>query len=482
MSMRRTLGGVWLTVCVVTATLHAGQAARTTVNALDAQGATPLLWAAHNGDRAEVTRLLQAGADPKIANRYGVTPLHEAALRADVAIVLALLKAGAPVNATFGAGETPLMTAARSGNVEVVRALIAAGANVNAKEQGEGQTALMWAAAENHAAVVSTLLEAGADVNARSVDHAYQKVLVKPGNTIMERPLGYLTPLHFAARQGAVEAADALIRGGADLSAVDPTHKFTPLLTAVYNGNYDTAALLVDRGANLNDGSLYLLVEMRNLDKFTNRPNPPDKDRTLTALDVIGKMIARGVDVNQGFYKTVPQIQTQGTVRPISGGTALYRAIRSIDLDAARLLLRGGADPSQAADDGTTPLMVLASTQPPRAAEEEVVDAGRRGEPLDAMRLLLDAGADVNAMDENGNTALHLAAAQRANPMIELLASRGAIVDVKNYQDRTPVDVALGAPLTPTAGGRAGGAGRGGPSPAAQATAALLRRLATKTP
>ena len=90
MSIRRAGGGVFLAFCLVTATLHAGQAARSTVNAVDAQGATALLWAVHNGDRAEVTRLLQAGADPKIANRYGVTPLHEAALRADVAMVLAL--------------------------------------------------------------------------------------------------------------------------------------------------------------------------------------------------------------------------------------------------------------------------------------------------------------------------------------------------------------------------------------------------------
>jgi hypothetical protein len=85
-------------------------------------------------------------------------------------------------------------------------------------------------------------------------------------------------------------------------------------------------------------------------------------------------------------------------------------------------------------------------------------------------------------MDYNGNTVLHLAAARRADAVIELLASRGAIVDIRNYQDRTPLDVALGAPLTAATGGRAGGAGRGGPSPAAQATAALLRRLATKTP
>ncbi len=49
------------------------------VKARDAQGATALLWAAHDDDVEQAKKLLAAGADPKAANDYGATPMSEAA-------------------------------------------------------------------------------------------------------------------------------------------------------------------------------------------------------------------------------------------------------------------------------------------------------------------------------------------------------------------------------------------------------------------
>src|SRR5262245_16299202 len=51
---------------------------RADVNGPDAEGMTPLLWAAHWNDLDTVKLLVGAGANAKAANRYGVTPLHEA--------------------------------------------------------------------------------------------------------------------------------------------------------------------------------------------------------------------------------------------------------------------------------------------------------------------------------------------------------------------------------------------------------------------
>jgi hypothetical protein len=64
---------------------------------------------------------------------------------------------------------------------------------------------------------------------------------------------------------------------------------------------------------------------------------------------------------------------------------------------------------------------------------------------IDAATLCLERGADINASSENGQTALHLAVTVRSEAFIKFLIDRGAKVDTKDKQGRTPVDVASGA-------------------------------------
>ena len=54
-----------------------------------------------------------------------------------------------------------------------------------------------------------------------------------------------------AARQGALESARVLIDGGAALNLTDPDGT-SAMVTAIINGHYDVAALLVEQGADPN--------------------------------------------------------------------------------------------------------------------------------------------------------------------------------------------------------------------------------------
>jgi ankyrin repeat protein len=421
---------------------------RADVNAPDVEGMTALHWAAHWGDLDTAKLLIRAGANAKAANRYGVTPLHEASTLGSIPMIEALLKAGADPNAPFGEGETPLMTAARTGNADAVRMLLTFGANVNAREAWRGQTALMWAAAENHADVVKLLIELRADVNARSTHYEFPKLTGGNGGIIHDRSEGGLTPLFFAARQGAIESADRLIEAGAEVNVTEPQYGFTPMQTAIFNGHYDLAARLVDKGADVNDGSLYTAVEMRNLATYSNRPNPPETDAHLSSLDVITLLLARGADPNRVYTKKIPPRQAQGDIVVTPGATPLYRAMKATDLAVVRLLLDKGANPSASIKDGSTPLMMASGMGARRvASDEDVIEKAGTADPLDAVKMFVAAGADIDAQNDLGNTALHYAAQTGASRIVEYLVGKGAKLDVYNYVGQTAADMTRSQPI-----------------------------------
>src|SRR2546428_8203950 len=411
-------------------------------NAPDVDGTTPLIWAAHNGDAETGKLLIAAGANVKATNRYGINALHEAATLGDLAMMEALLKAGADPNAAYGAGETPLMLAARTGNLNAVKLLIDRGANVNGADEFKGYTPLMFAATENQAEVAKLLIGHGANVNARSRRFEFGSLKEAAGGALMERAEGGMTPLQYAAREGNIETGRVLLAAGADVTAAEPQHNFTPMLIAVYNGKYDFASVLIEHDANVNDGSLYLAIELRNMDTYSNRPNPPETDRTLTATDVIKKLLAGGADPNQVFDKKPPQIQTQGTVTVPPGATPFYRAVKAADLTVMRMLRDQGANAGIAIKNGGTPLMLAAGGGPARAQEEEGGHKTGRAEPIRGVKRVLDAGADVNAANDQENTALHFAALRGNDKVVQYLISRGAKIDAKNKQDKTPAEVA----------------------------------------
>lgn len=446
---------------------------RVGINSADVEGMTALHWAAHWNDFDTVKLLIAAGANAKAANRYGVTPLHEACTIGNTSMIEALLKAGADPNAKLGEGETPLMTAARTGNADAVKILFAHGADVNARESWRGQTALMWTAIDNHEVVAKLLIEFGADVNARSITYEFAALTGGNGGIIHDRPQGGLTPLMIAARQGAIEVGRAFIAAGATVNITEPQYGFTPMQTAIFNGHYDFAAMLVEKGADINDGSLYTAIEMRNLANYSNRPNPPEIDRTLSGLDVIKLLLARGADPNRPYTKLIPPRQAQGDIRVPPGSTPLYRAVKSTDLAVVRLLMEKGADPSMKAKDGSTPLMVASGFGGRRGGDEEVTDAAGRADPLDAVKIFVEAGADVNAVNDIGNTAMHYAAQSGASRIVEYLAAKGATFDLKNKAGKTPLDLAMAPGPRGMYDSEAG---------AQKSTATLIRKLMGEAP
>jgi len=441
------------------------------VKSTEADGMTALHWAVRGDDLDTVQLLIKAGANVSAANRYGITPLSLAATNGNPAITRALLKAGANPNAPGPDGETVLMTAARAGNADVVNALIERGVNVNATETWQGQSALMWAAAENHGAVIKALGAHGVELNARSKELSFPDYRYETnGMAVFQLPKGGWTALMYAARQNAMEAVSALADVHADLNATTKQEGTTALQIAIINIHYDLANLLLERGADPNvvDASgmtaLYAAVDMRAPANLLTRPEPKLRD-TLDAVGVVKSMLAHGANPNVQLKKPIigRHQNLVGDGQLTEGATALARASKACDIPMMKVLLDGGADATLALTNRTT-TAILAS-------------GGNAPEPkvLEAVTLLVDHGVDVNAFNANGQTILHNAAQKGHNSVVEYLAKKGAKLDRRDKQGRTPLDLARGA--------GSGGRRQGRPATAPvvnEKTAALLVQLMQK--
>jgi uncharacterized protein len=453
--------------------------AKSDVNAHQDDGTTALHWAAYHDDLPLMRRLLKAGAKPNVSNDYGSTPLAEAAERADPEALRVLLEAGAEVEAPNADGQTALMSVARTDIVAAAKVLVAHGANVNASEKWRGQTALMWASAQSQPAMVQFLIAHGADVNARETVRDWpRRVTAEPRP--QNRPLGGLTALLFAAREGCAPCAAALIKGHADIELTDP-EGITPLVMSILNAQFDTAAVLIKAGANVNTwdiwgrAPLYSAVDF-NTTPRGGRPDRPSADQT-TALDVIDMLLKGGANPDMQL-KLFPPYRSLGQDRGgdgmlTVGTTPLIRAAKAGDSASIQLLLAHGAKPDLSNSLGITPLMAAAGI----GSNTIDIRARFRNEQkcIGSAKLLLAAGVDVNAANGNGQTALFGAAQSGWNSFVQLLADHGASVTVKDHFGSTPLDFAQGKI------GNSGRPGVGGGGEAHKDTAALLTKLAAKS-
>ena len=443
-------------------TVRALLAAGADANAVQTDGATALHWAAYRDDLHTADLLIGAGADVDAANELGATALWLAAGNGSPAMVGRLLDAGAQPNAALAEGETPLMTASRTGNAAAVRLLLAAGADANAVERSRGQTALMWAVAQGHHAIVSALLDHGADVAARSITrprlmYADSTNAGQYDEGVMWNRGGF-TPLLFAARGGDVESAKLLLDAGADIDQPAPTGA-SPLVVATHSGQGSFSAYLLDRGADANAvGAGYTALHAAIL----------RGDRRL-----VEQLLEHGADPNARVERGTPlrRASQDWALNPsLVSATPYWLATYFRDPAMMRDLVAAGADPRTTTRERWRPVLARAGgVGPPFVAggfatplmaavrgtstrNRFRLSGGASPDPdleerhaLETAQVAVELGADINATDWNGDTALHTAASRNYTTVVRFLAEHGADLDARNAAGRTPLALAKSA-------------------------------------
>jgi ankyrin repeat protein len=466
------------------------------VKAANRLGVTPLSLACINGNAAMIEKLLKAGVDPNsVLSEAGETALMMASRTGNVLAVKVLIDHRADVNAKEKSrGQTALMWAASEGHPAVVKMLIDSGADVNASSKTENvaprglydRPATPAAARPAPGSPEDTAfqkIESEPDVDVRLVllvnfekdfpkstllleiyqamSQIYQEKGDQPNLAIVREklvpierqmrqgpqrnagtPSGGITPLMFAARENSLESARALVGAGADLNLA-MANGSNALLLAILNGHYELASFLVEKGANPNvadsngKAALYAAVEMRNL-ATTDTPGPQaDKGE---ALELIRSLLNHGADPKARLTGR-PPFRGGANRAWLSepGATPFYRASASGDITVMRLLLAHGADPYVAANDNTTPLMVAAGI----GFLHGSTYVWSEREALEALQLSLELG-NLQAVNDAGLTALHGAAFRGWNAGVQTLVDKGANLDAKDKQGRTPLNWADG--------------------------------------
>jgi ankyrin repeat protein len=484
---------------------------------------TPLHLAARGAHAPVAELLLNAGGDPNaVTTTSGVTPLHVAAAAIDgTATIETLLRHGADPNAReASAGQTPLMFAAAENRAAAIRELMRHGADPSvttevvdvlysyALDRAAGQMlnqtideiqlrehggrdwlpspAQVQDAIQAQREFVASQPDVGpydpASLARVGPDFPGGPDVVRPPNTeTLVAKTGGMTALLHAAREGHVEAALALLDGGADINQVSAADHSSPLLIATMNGQFDLALELIERGADPDlaastDGSTPLLATLQTQwAPRSNYPQPRAQDiQESNYMDVLRALVDVGADpnvpLNTHLFYWEYGLNKMGI--DLTGATAFWRAAMAQDVGAMRLLAEHGADPDiptlwpaigmrdrrqtdgrQQEDSGVT----LMPEGTPNAWPIHVAAGGGylglgafsvRNIPnqfLPAVQYLVEElDADVDERDGWGYTPLHYAASRGDNELIRYLVSKGADVGAITRLGQSTADMARG--------------------------------------
>jgi hypothetical protein len=457
----------------------------------DHRGFTPLAAACLKGDKVLFDLFTARGADIDCADSFGFTPVMCALLSQNADIIKSLADMGAALNVFSADGTSfcrgrvsPLTLAIKLCEADVIQYLLDKNADPDLNG-GENDNPLSEAFNRRRPEAAELLIKAGAlvekafryDCGYIRADEAafyletalrvygagsgqarfFEDIYLK-SNGGSEKHL-----LYEAARSDYFEIIKLLISRGADIEE-DISHadvvcfypegvKITPFIAAAAGGCYETAKLLMERGANIfesQNAALRSALEGITIYRGYYRMSYcyvrsflENKDRLLRMIisagakfgpgkyyiheEPLGHVLYHAPDDAETIELVLNNVADKDFKQSILNDNFIDSILKSKNPDVIKMLLTHGADINTLDDKGNTGLII----------------AARKKKNISIIDVLIENGADVNIAGSGGDSALTLAAASYGVGTISRLLERGADIDHAAADGRTALMAAI---------------------------------------
>lgn len=400
-----------------------------------------------SNDYQQFKQLLEAGADIQITREYGETLLHLAACKGHIELIKLLIEYGADIEArkTDLGKETPLARSVWFDNQEVAKILIKNGANTNCLvKYSDNLNYFNWAVEMGYLELVEMAITKGNNIPKSALHIAVTKgnlamteLLLKNQMDVNQKNSQGDTPLFLAIENKHPEIAKFLIANGADIWAqnYEKYEKKDILRSACDHGFLWLVEDLVKQGANVNT------TYENNWTPLTTAIFAGQSETAEFLLDCLSQISDQKINLNQKCGYGL-------------GWTPLYLASRHCQAKLVKLLIEKGANLNILTTDRETPLfgaMDKGKREVIKVLLEHGADVNKgnkegktplnkavwRGD-IEIVKMLLEAGADINTtIAWSGKSPLDYAIEANHKEITQLLLAKKGKLQAKDRLEQT---------------------------------------------